>query len=137
MAAHSRKKEERLLIGKEIYEGKYSLAEAAEIYMINKYTARDYLRAYKAAIGVPQMIKDRIWEKPCEVWTENNYKIECFTEKEYGRNGLYFILQQKASKEIEQGESIIFGRQAFFKDEKLCKEDNASQLRLYVVRKID
>ena len=41
-------KEERLKIGRKIYEGKYSTREAAEVYGISFYTARDYYRAYKA-----------------------------------------------------------------------------------------
>ncbi|MDO5044676.1 MAG: hypothetical protein Q4E22_05225 [Coriobacteriia bacterium] len=45
-------KEERLLIGRRIYEGEMTTAEAAEHYNINFYTARDYLRTYKASIKV-------------------------------------------------------------------------------------
>lgn len=46
------KKEERLEIGRRIYEGEITLASAATEYDINLYTARDYLRIYKASIGV-------------------------------------------------------------------------------------
>lgn len=50
------KKEERLVIGRRIYEGNITTAAAAEAYGINFYTARDYLREYKASINasVPQ-----------------------------------------------------------------------------------
>lgn len=46
------KKEERLEIGRRIYTGELTLAGAATEYDINYYTARDYLRLYKASIGV-------------------------------------------------------------------------------------
>jgi len=45
-------KEERLEIGRRIYEGELTVAMAAEEYDINIYTARDYLRCYKASINV-------------------------------------------------------------------------------------
>jgi len=45
-------KEERLEIGRRIYEGELTVAMAAEEYEINIYTARDYLRSYKASINV-------------------------------------------------------------------------------------
>lgn len=50
------KKEERLVIGRRIYEGDITTAAAAEAYGINFYTTRDYLREYKASINasVPQ-----------------------------------------------------------------------------------
>lgn len=49
-------KEERLVIGRRIYEGYLTTNAAAEEYGINYYTARDYLREYKASIheSVPQ-----------------------------------------------------------------------------------
>ena len=43
---------ERLEIGRKIFEGDFSVHEAAEIYGINFYTARGYLRTYKAAKGL-------------------------------------------------------------------------------------
>lgn len=45
------KKEERLEIGRRIYVGEITMAGAANEYDINYYTARDYLRLYKASIG--------------------------------------------------------------------------------------
>ena len=44
-------KEQRLEIGRKIYEGKLTLATAAVNYDINLYTARDYFRMYKASIA--------------------------------------------------------------------------------------
>ncbi len=48
-------KEERLDIGRRIYQGEMTLATAATRYGINLYTARDYLRLYKASehISIP------------------------------------------------------------------------------------
>ncbi len=40
-------KQERLVIGKQIYDGLLTVAQAAVKYSINKYTARYYLRWYK------------------------------------------------------------------------------------------
>lgn len=49
-------KEERLDIGRRIYQGEMTLASAATKYDINLYTARDYLRLYKASenIAIPK-----------------------------------------------------------------------------------
>lgn len=43
-------KEERMQIGKEIFQGEMTKAKAAVKYNINIYTARDYLRLYKASL---------------------------------------------------------------------------------------
>lgn len=61
------KKEERLVIGRRIYEGDLTTAAAAETYGINFYTARDYLREYKASINasVPKR-RDPKKSKPVE-----------------------------------------------------------------------
>jgi transposase len=45
-------KEERLDIGRRIYQGEMTMATAATTYGINIYTARDYLRLYKASENV-------------------------------------------------------------------------------------
>jgi transposase len=45
-------KAERLVIGQRIYEGHLTKEAAATEYDINVYTARDYLREYKASINV-------------------------------------------------------------------------------------
>jgi len=45
-------KEERLEIGRRIYEGELTIAIAAHEYGISLYTARDYFRGYKASIHV-------------------------------------------------------------------------------------
>ena len=45
-------KEERLEIGRRIYQGEMTPATAATECNINLYTARDYLRLYKAGENV-------------------------------------------------------------------------------------
>ena len=50
-------KSERLVIGQRIYEGDLTKEAAAKLYDINVYTARDYLREYKASINVSKPVK--------------------------------------------------------------------------------
>ena len=47
------KKEERLDIGRRIYEGEMSRYEAAELYKISVGSARDYMRLYRKAHNLP------------------------------------------------------------------------------------
>lgn len=46
-------KEERLDIGRRIYDGELSPYEAANTYGINHYTARDYMRFYRDVNKLP------------------------------------------------------------------------------------
>lgn len=46
-------KEERLDIGRRIYDGEISRYQAAEIYDISEQTARDYMRLYRDAEQLP------------------------------------------------------------------------------------
>jgi len=46
--------EERLDIGRRIYEGEMDRYEAARIYGISDYTARDYMRLYRKTNGLPE-----------------------------------------------------------------------------------
>ena len=48
-----RTKEEKLEIGRRIYEKEISKYEAAEIYDISVDTARNYLRMYRDSVGAP------------------------------------------------------------------------------------
>ena len=48
-------KEERLRIGKEIFDRDLSCMDAAVKYDINFYTARDYFRYYKAYIKADEL----------------------------------------------------------------------------------
>ena len=52
MAESKYKWEERLRIGKEIYVQKLTKYTAAAKYGISPYTARDYLRMYKAQLQI-------------------------------------------------------------------------------------
>ena len=46
-------KEQRLNIGKRIYDGELSRYEAAEEYGISDQTARDYMRLYRDVNNLP------------------------------------------------------------------------------------
>ena len=46
-------KEERLDIGRQIYEGELSRYQAAEVYSISEQTARDYMRLYRDTNQLP------------------------------------------------------------------------------------
>lgn len=46
-------KEQRLDIGRRIYDGEFTFATAAEKFEINAYTARDYMRLYRDTNGLP------------------------------------------------------------------------------------
>ena len=46
-------KEERLDIGRRIYDGEISKFQAAELYEISFNTARDYMRLYRDTNGLP------------------------------------------------------------------------------------
>ena len=46
-------KEERLLIGAEIYSHQLTMRQAAQKYQINPYTARDYMREYRDEHNLP------------------------------------------------------------------------------------
>lgn len=46
-------KEQRLDIGRRIYDGEYTFATAAKKFEINAYTARDYMRLYRDTNGLP------------------------------------------------------------------------------------
>lgn len=48
-------KNERLLIGREIYTHELTISKAAEKYQINPYTARDYMREYRDVNNLPAM----------------------------------------------------------------------------------
>ena len=50
MAAEKFSQEERLEIGRRIYEGELNRYKAAARYGISEYTARSYLRMYKASL---------------------------------------------------------------------------------------
>lgn len=78
-------KEERLDIGRRIYEGELSVSSAAIEYDINNYTARDYLRLYKAFIHADIPKKYR---KPKTEVTINKYNPDIEKYKEMSREEL-------------------------------------------------
>lgn len=48
--------EERMDIGRRIYDGELSCRTAAEIYGINKHTAKRYLWLYRDTLGLPPKV---------------------------------------------------------------------------------
>jgi transposase len=50
-------KDEQLAIGKEIYDGFFTIGQAATKYNVNYYTARDYYRLYRATNNLPYSFK--------------------------------------------------------------------------------
>jgi len=49
-------KSERMDIGRRIFNKELTVAEAADEYDVNPYTARDYLRSYKAVYLIKPML---------------------------------------------------------------------------------
>ena len=49
-------KEQRLDIGRRIYDGEIDCYQAAEEYSINQYTARDYMRLYRDTYQLPKRL---------------------------------------------------------------------------------
>ena len=49
-------KEERLEIGRQVYEGQFTRYQAAEKYGISDQTARDYMRMYRDTNSLPQQL---------------------------------------------------------------------------------
>ena len=49
-------KEERMEIGRRILAGELTIDRAALVYGVNRYTARDYLRQFKASL-TPEELK--------------------------------------------------------------------------------
>lgn len=52
-------KEQRLDIGRRIYDGEIDCYQAAEQYGINHYTARDYMRMYRDINQLPKKTKSK------------------------------------------------------------------------------
>lgn len=57
--------EERLDIGRRIYNGEISRYQAAEEYGISDQTARDYMRLYRSSEGLPPKEGRRRQAKQC------------------------------------------------------------------------
>lgn len=67
-------KEERLDIGRRIYEREITKYQAAEIYDINESTARSYMRLYRDVNHLPDLKRGRLSEKSVP-----SYKIQTET----------------------------------------------------------
>ncbi|MDO9629603.1 MAG: hypothetical protein Q7I99_06855 [Acholeplasmataceae bacterium] len=51
-------KEQRLDIGKKIYTREITVAQASELYEVNLYTARDYMRLFRDTHDLPPLDND-------------------------------------------------------------------------------
>ena len=74
-------KEERLKIGRRIYNKEINQAQAALIYDIDQTTARNYLRLYKAAISLGEEVPaertdNKISPKPYEAMSRTELIAE-------------------------------------------------------------
>lgn len=59
-------KEQRLDIGRRIYDGEIDCYQAAEEYSINHYTARDYMRLYRDINQLPKRSKRSATTSTCK-----------------------------------------------------------------------
>lgn len=59
-------KEQRLDIGRRIYDGEIDCYQAAEEYSINHYTARDYMRLYRDINQLPKHSKRSVTTSTCK-----------------------------------------------------------------------
>ncbi len=67
-------KEQRLDIGRRIYDGEIDCFQAAEEYDINHYTARDYMRLYRDVNQLPKRTASKHLCKP--VSSSSNVKSQ-------------------------------------------------------------
>ena len=82
--------QERLAIGKRIYDGEINRFMAAEIYHINSFTARDYMRLYRHTNHLPEK------------------KSSCKTSgPRFSNNDLTVLAQEQKSLEEMSREELI------------------------------
>ena len=76
-------KEERLDIGRKIYDGEISRYEAAELYGINDQTARNYMRLYRDANQLPPKRGKRALSAPsCKDHRADMEELESMTKEQ-------------------------------------------------------
>ena len=75
-------KEERLDIGKRIYNKELSVSDAAVIYSINWYTARDYMREYRDLNHLSPMKRGPIGANTIVSQKKNYEDLEALTKEE-------------------------------------------------------
>lgn len=75
-------KEQRLDIGRQIYNREITKADAAEIYDITVSTARDYMRLYRDTNHLPDMKAGRLSNQHLLniSWTEETATLEGYEE---------------------------------------------------------
>ena len=73
-------KEQRLVIGRRIYDGELTRYEAAEEYEISEQTARDYMRLYRDVNHLPprkgELIDALVMAKITEARLKKGYLVE-------------------------------------------------------------
>jgi len=75
-------KEERLEIGKRIYNRELSVYEAADDYGINWYTARDYMREYRDLNNLDPMKRGPIGTNTINTQRKKYDDLEALTKEE-------------------------------------------------------
>jgi transposase len=76
-------KEERLDIGRKIYDGEISRYEAAELYGINDQTARNYMRLYRDDNQLPPKRGKRALPAPsCKDHRADMEELESMTKEQ-------------------------------------------------------
>ena len=75
-------KQQRLDIGRRIYEGELNRYEAAEEYGINYSTARDYMRLYRETNGLPPKRMKKAVKVPIHKEPSGLEDLESMTKEE-------------------------------------------------------
>ncbi len=106
-------KEQRLYIGRRIYDGEINCYQAAEQYKINHYTARDYMKMYRDTNQLPKKIKTETKSKSktkTKTKTKTKYKTNfTFTTKLTLNNSADLQKYQDMSRE-ELLQALILAR---------------------------
>lgn len=103
-------KEERLDIGRRIYDGELTPYEAADLYGINYYTARDYMRSYKEINKLPRKRKMNSQMTPLSKEPVGLEDLESMTKEELIREVVKARIQEarlKKGYEVKGDGSVI------------------------------
>jgi len=103
-------KEERLDIGRRIYDGELSPYEAAKTYGINHYTARDYMRLYRDVNKLPNKRMKNSPMTPLNKEPAGLEDLESMTKEELIREVVKARIQEarlKKGYEVKGDGSVI------------------------------
>ena len=87
-------KEQRLDIGRRIYDGEIDCYQAAEQYDINHYTARDYMRMYRDINQLPKKTNATSINKSVSVTSTSNNQANLQEYQEMSKEELIQALIQ-------------------------------------------